>query len=305
MCILLSSCEHPDYPFVLLSNRDEYFARPTALADFYSENREILAPFDLARSEHGTWIGVNRHGRLCVLVNYREGSAENDALSLISRGSLPISFLNSSLNPREWEAHVREVSKEFKNVGGFSLLFGDLRLGAGGVIEPFNIISNRAQGSVEVFKPETRMIGLSNSLFTQPWPKVQKGKVLLDKLISDSLQNNWSQDELITRGFEVLSTTEIDTTKKPDSYLELFKEMPSSIFIPPIKTPHFGMEEELKKQGITSMGGYYGTRTQTIIVVDRSGNLKYIEKTLHSSDNLNEEPTIRTYAFKIPDYYKG
>lgn len=331
MCILLSSCEHPDFPFVLLSNRDEYFARPTALADFYSEDKEILAPFDMARPEHGTWIGVNRHGRLSVLVNYREGSASSEyrtfygaeeiprfscsphsvspktnfldeAFSLISRGSLPISFLNSSLDPQGWEKHVREASKEFRSVGGFSLLFGDLKLGKNGVIEPLHIISNRSEGSLQVFKEGTECIGLSNSLFTQPWPKVQKGKRLLKQLISDSVKNTWSQDELVSQAFEVLSTSELDTEKPGLSYTEMFEEMPSSIFIPPMKTPHFGMEEELRKQGNIALGGYYGTRTQTIIIVDKLGNLKYFEKTLHSSDNLDEVPTLKTYAFTIPGY---
>lgn len=29
MCILLTTTSHPDFPLLLLSNRDEYFARPT------------------------------------------------------------------------------------------------------------------------------------------------------------------------------------------------------------------------------------------------------------------------------------
>lgn len=74
MCILISTTEHPDYPFLLLSNRDEYYARPTKGAHFRTlENgTQILAPLDLARTEHGTWIGVTTSGKIAVLVNYRE-----------------------------------------------------------------------------------------------------------------------------------------------------------------------------------------------------------------------------------------
>lgn len=75
MCILLSTTEHPDYPFILLSNRDEFFRRPTEEAGFRDvENRDfkILTPLDLARPEHGTWIGVGTDGKVAVLVNFRE-----------------------------------------------------------------------------------------------------------------------------------------------------------------------------------------------------------------------------------------
>lgn len=75
MCILLSSTEHPDYPFILLSNRDEFFRRPTEPADFRDTEDgkvKILAPLDLARPEHGTWIGVGTDGKLAVLLNFRE-----------------------------------------------------------------------------------------------------------------------------------------------------------------------------------------------------------------------------------------
>lgn len=73
MCILISSTEHPDYPFILLSNRDEYFRRPTGQACFREvNNKTILSPVDLGRPEHGTWIGVDKEGRLAALVNFRE-----------------------------------------------------------------------------------------------------------------------------------------------------------------------------------------------------------------------------------------
>lgn len=74
MCILLSTTEHADYPLLLLSNRDEYYARPTQLAQIrnLNEKTKILSPLDLGRPEHGTWIGVNTDGKIAILVNYRE-----------------------------------------------------------------------------------------------------------------------------------------------------------------------------------------------------------------------------------------
>ncbi|CUM68146.1 uncharacterized protein PRCAT00005863001 [Priceomyces carsonii] len=74
MCILLLTTRHPDYPLILLSNRDEFFRRPTKPAHFreLASGTKILSPLDLGRPERGTWIGVTTSGRLAVLVNYRE-----------------------------------------------------------------------------------------------------------------------------------------------------------------------------------------------------------------------------------------
>lgn len=94
MCITIATTKHPNYPFVLLSNRDEYYKRPTLAAHFRPIEREeteaeartgegeeakeksageqILTPLDLARPEHGTWIGVTTSGKMAVLVNYRD-----------------------------------------------------------------------------------------------------------------------------------------------------------------------------------------------------------------------------------------
>lgn len=74
MCILLTSTNHPEYPFILLSNRDEFFVRPTQRAHFreLSNGVKLLSPLDLGRPEHGTWIGVTTNGKLSVVLNYRE-----------------------------------------------------------------------------------------------------------------------------------------------------------------------------------------------------------------------------------------
>ena len=74
MCIVILTTEHPEYPLVLLLNRDEFFKRPTERAKFrlVREGVKILLPLDLARPEHGTWLGVSTDATLAVLINYSE-----------------------------------------------------------------------------------------------------------------------------------------------------------------------------------------------------------------------------------------
>lgn len=85
MCITIATTNHPEYPFILLSNRDEFFRRPTKPAEFrqISNNTKVLAPLDLARPEHGTWIGVTTSGKIAVLVNYRDMDTESMYYTMI------------------------------------------------------------------------------------------------------------------------------------------------------------------------------------------------------------------------------
>lgn len=91
MCIAIATTNHPEYPFILLSNRDEFFKRPTMPAHFRDVGNgvKLLSPLDLARQEHGTWIGVTTNGKIAVLVNYRE----NDQRGMSNCQSLLNCFL--------------------------------------------------------------------------------------------------------------------------------------------------------------------------------------------------------------------
>jgi uncharacterized protein with NRDE domain len=71
VCLILFAHKvHPDYPLGLAGNRDEYYDRPTAPADFWAEAPEILAGRDLVGG--GTWLGITRTGRLTTVANYRQ-----------------------------------------------------------------------------------------------------------------------------------------------------------------------------------------------------------------------------------------
>lgn len=63
MCLIAVAWQsHPDYPLIVLANRDEFHARPAAPAQFWEESPAVLAGRDL--SAGGTWLGVTRQGVL-------------------------------------------------------------------------------------------------------------------------------------------------------------------------------------------------------------------------------------------------
>src|SRR5574337_489540 len=75
MCLILVAWRaHPDFPLVVAANRDEFFARPTTRAAWWSEPPGLFAGRDLQAG--GTWLGVNREGAFAGLTNFRDPSRQ-------------------------------------------------------------------------------------------------------------------------------------------------------------------------------------------------------------------------------------
>lgn len=163
MClILLAWRAHPDYPLVVAANRDEFFSRRTAAADFWDDAPDVLAGRDLEAG--GTWLGVTRSGRFAALTNYRD-PARNKA-GAPSRGELVSRFLTSGQDPR---AYLSELESSADRYNGFNLVFGDL--------DVLWCFSNCGEGE-QALAPG--VYGLSNHLLDTPWPKVARGKSALN-----------------------------------------------------------------------------------------------------------------------------
>jgi uncharacterized protein with NRDE domain len=91
MCtLILLHRRVPGWPVVVGSNRDEFFARPSAPpALFASEGERFVAPQDLQAG--GTWMGVNARGIFVGVTNRRW--SEGAQPDLRSRGALVQSLL--------------------------------------------------------------------------------------------------------------------------------------------------------------------------------------------------------------------
>src|ERR1700690_4126689 len=117
MCLVLVVWRtHPQYPCLVAANRDEFHARPTAPAAWWSDHPQILAGRDLEAG--GTWLGMTRTGRFAALTNYRD--PEQRQAQAPSRGALVASILMSGDSLERSLEHLRGVSADYN---GFSLLF--------------------------------------------------------------------------------------------------------------------------------------------------------------------------------------
>lgn len=172
MCLILFALQqHEDYPLVVIANRDEYYARPTQVAHWWSDTPGIFAGRDL--EAQGTWMGVNKNGRFAAVTNVREASV---GPARLSRGKLTRDFL-SSREPAE--TFLRSIESCEDGYAGFNLLVGD----SSGLY----FYSNRHAG-IRCIPPG--IYGVSNGLFDEAWPKLTSGKHALAATVKTSLGNN-------------------------------------------------------------------------------------------------------------------
>jgi len=152
-----------EYSFALVANRDEFHERPTEALHWWDNN--IAAGRDLQAG--GSWIGVNRRGRMAAITNFRDGADAKDYA--LSRGALVHHVLSSREPLAQLEAFLLEQSEQ---CGGFNLLFGDLV----GDHQELRFISNRDPVR-QVLRPG--IYSFSNGAFSQPWPKTTETEAAL------------------------------------------------------------------------------------------------------------------------------
>jgi len=215
MCLIfLSIQDHPQYKLIVAANRDEFYQRKTATAEYWQDHPEILGGRDL--EAQGTWMAMNKNGNIAMVTNYRD--IRNIKPTAPSRGALVTDYLLESNSP---ESYLEQVARKGKDYNGFNLIVGSA--------QELWYNSNYKEG---VHQLSAGLHGLSNHLLDTPWPKVERGwgkmkKILVGKKISS--------DQL----FEVLFDDVIATDDKlPDTGLELERERAlSSMFI---KSPGYG-----------------------------------------------------------------
>ena len=124
MCILLSyiarRCVNPgEFKLIILSNRDEYFHRPSKPASFV--NNYCLYGQDLTPGkEGGTWLGMSKYGKISALLNLDSLDYADDDKNKAGRGFMIPNFLNQNFLSSKY---VDSVKIEEKKYNPFNLLF--------------------------------------------------------------------------------------------------------------------------------------------------------------------------------------
>ena len=98
MCLILLAKEPSDeYKFVMASNRDEFYSRPTKSAHWWENPIDLLAGKDLEQG--GTWMGISKKGKFAAVTNVRDFYTK-DYLekNFLSRGDLVRNFFTSDID---------------------------------------------------------------------------------------------------------------------------------------------------------------------------------------------------------------
>jgi uncharacterized protein with NRDE domain len=215
MCLIFISVEdHPRYKLIVAANRDEFYQRRTAAADYWQDHPEILGGRDLEAK--GTWMAINKNGRIAMVTNYRD--IRNIKPTAPSRGALVTDYLLEAGSP---ENYLNQLAVRDETYNGYNLIAGNP--------EELWYHSNYKKG---VYKLSPGLHGLSNHLLDTPWPKVERGLDKMKKILSGE---NISSSQL----FDVLFDDAIAADDKlPDTGVGLERErVLSSMFI---KSPGYG-----------------------------------------------------------------
>ena len=232
MCLIaLAWRVHPRYRLVLIANRDEFHARPTASAAVDPERPHMFGGRDLQAG--GSWLLASTRGRLSAVTNVRAGLHPKAASR--SRGALVHDFVDGSRTSLDAAAAlVADVS----DYGRFNLLLwdGDALVFAG----------NHPRFATHTVAPGLH--AMSNGAFDAAWPKSGHAVRALSSWLDAQPDGKDQEASSLAPLFDALA----DTTPAPDDAL-----------------PDTGVGIELERVLSPPFvrGERYGTRCSTVVLV--------------------------------------
>jgi uncharacterized protein with NRDE domain len=156
MCLLLLALDVvPGRPWLLLGNRDELHARPSAAAQAWADAPDVVGGRDLQAG--GSWLALNRNGRYAAVTNVRSGRPRSGARS---RGELVAGFVRGEASAQHRAA---EIAGHRGDYGPFNLILGDAR-------SAWGVSSLEA----EAWPMKRGIHVLSNGAPGVLWPKVRR-----------------------------------------------------------------------------------------------------------------------------------
>lgn len=175
-----------------------------------------------------------------------------------SRGHIVLDYLAHQRKPEPFLKNLHQRSSSYM---GFNILTGT----------PDNLLhySNISQ---KIARVEAGVHGLSNHLLDTPWPKVKQSKQELNELIHTA---DFSEELL----FEILKN-----------------DLPA----PPQALPNTGIPKELEKKisPIFIKTEDYGTRSSTILLIDKQRHVTFEERCYNEKNDEFENPNRFEFSIR-------
>ena len=268
MCLILTSWQsHPEYPLVVLANRDEFYERATDPMGWWDDHPNILAGRDRAdvKGQPGTWMGISKSGRFAAITNVRAPSEKNPDAQ--TRGEITAKFLKTSDSP---EIFIDTHAHTFNRYNGFNLLATDLSYKNPELVWLSNrVLMGKNLRPRKVMNPQRLnpgIYGLSNGMLDTPWPKVQHRVGAFAQLLAMDT-GQFKRSEHYLHAME-------DMTQAPDDYL-------------PQTGVSYEWEKALSSAFIRTPN--YGTRSTSLIRIRKDGCYEVIEKRFDAEKELDTQ----------------
>lgn len=237
----------------LASNRDEFYARPSKTAHYWDDQPTIFGGRDLKM--RGTWLAVSKSLRFAAITNFR--SPLNNPHQR-SRGEILPLFLNDTVDAMNFAQNIKK-----DEYAGFNVLLFDGK----NLVYCHNQKNQHNQYTPPIKLPAGHY-GLSNHLLNTPWPKVERTKNALT-VIKNADHHSETAQHLLS----ALQNDEI----APDS------ELPNT---------GVGLELERLLSPAFIASPSYGTRTSTIVIIEKNNNQPLNQTVKPEKTLLQETPKI-------------
>lgn len=233
--IALAVDQHRRFPLVIAANRDELHARPDAPLAWWTtdDGTPVLGGRDLQAG--GSWMGLSRDGRLALVTATRQAADPGTAADTPSRGGIVPLWLQGDLRPDQLWMRIALSGHD-----PFQAVLADLSAG---------VVYRGGSDHPAPHAVERGLWGLSNGAWDEPWPKVRR----LKAQVAQALKLAPTAEGLVARLMSALS----DSQRAADSEL-----------------PRTGLPLDVERGRssvfVRSPDGQYGTRTSTVLVVERA-----------------------------------
>lgn len=179
MCVVaLAHQAHPDWPLILIGNRDEFHARPAAPLAEWDDGSGIVAGRDMQAG--GTWLGVHRpSGRVVVVTNVRGAMPDPDKES---RGALVSDLLRGE------GRFANPAAENLPRLNAFNLFAVD-----GGTAR---LLTNRPVPLIMPLDPGIH--ALANEPVDAPCPRAERLRLALEATVAAGSGPEGLLDTLMT-----------------------------------------------------------------------------------------------------------
>lgn len=183
MCILVFDWQPGTrQPLLLLANRDEFHARPTAALAQWADQPLIHAGRDLEAG--GSWLGVAPGRRFAALTNIREPELARPR----SRGELVSDYLAGQQSPGQYLKGLATIAGRYS---GFNLLAGDA--------DELWFLHAKAEQPQQL---APGIYALCNANLDTPWPKLVRLRSAFsqmdrtdDQALFALMRDSWRPDD--------------------------------------------------------------------------------------------------------------